>query len=227
MKAFHHRLIEHFGAQYIIEHTLPFVSDRRQQRIQEVIASRLKGIQLAIEAPSDINNALATVRSSEAFGITDVHIIAPEHTAGSLRRITRGTFHWIEIHYHDNLSAFLAHLNSQQIALAGAIMQSPLSISEVPVDKPICLLLGNEHRGLSQNALSHCDHTYKIPMQGMAESLNVSVTGAISVYETTQRRRVALAQSSDLSTEDSQVLTAKYHLHSVSPRMVAARFQIP
>ncbi len=54
-------LIEQYGPETIIEKLDPYINDRRKVRIDTVLKHRLNSIQLAIEAPSDIHNALACI----------------------------------------------------------------------------------------------------------------------------------------------------------------------
>lgn len=205
------------NAQDIIEQLAPFVTERRKAKIQAVLDHRLSSIHLAIESPSDINNALAAIRTSEALGIDTVHIIQPEADARSAKAITQGAIYWVNVVFHDSLEAFVK--NTSNVILAGAKMDGEKPLSDVPVEKPLCLLLGNESRGLSQSAIKHCDLTYRIPMCGMSESLNLSVSAAISLYDTTQRKRALLNKNGDLSKADYLTRQAKAYLQSVPKRL--------
>ncbi len=203
----------------IIEKLTPFVSDARKARIADVIAGRLTSIQLAIEAPSDINNALAAVRSAESLGVSQVHFICPEGDAIAAKPVTQGAFYWVSIIYHDNLNNFLDHCKSEGLQIAGGTVTATQPLHQVPIDKPLCILIGNESRGLSNEAVGACDIEYKIPMVGMSESLNLSVSAALSMYDTTQRKRQLLNGNSDLSVEQQQALQALYYLNSANARM--------
>lgn len=211
-----------------VETLAPFINEKRQARIEEVLAKRLHSIQLAIEHPSDINNALAAVRTAEALGVSKVHIICPEGYAGSARIITQGAFYWIDLAFYESLEQFLVYVKSQQLKLAGGALAEPerqIELQQVPVDYPVCLLLGNEQRGLSQQAKQACDYIYKIPMVGMSESLNLSVSAAISLFDTSNRKRERLAGASDLTREQAMQLRAKYFKQSVSKRLVEQLFK--
>lgn len=214
-----YQLIKKYSAQTIIETLEPFVSDLRKQRIEQVVASRLNSIQLAIEAPSDLNNALATIRTAEALGITNVYITNPEYEATHTRKITQGAFYWAEVSYYSAWAEFLNHIKTQKIILVGATVSSSNELSQIPIDQPICLLMGNEHRGLTQIAQNSCDFLYHIPMYGMTESLNLSVAAAMSLYDTTSRKRKALLHSGDLNEAEKLWLRARYFLNSVSDRL--------
>ncbi len=218
-------LIERYGAEKIIERLQPFISTRRQQRISEVLDSRLLGIQIALEMPADIHNAFAVIRSCEIFGVAKIHIIAPEKIVSGMRPISKGAMDWVEIAFYKNTADFLAEINRQNIRLAGAIPQSGESVHSIPVIEPLCLLLGNEHCGLSPLSKAACHWHYRIPMFGMTESLNLSVAAAISLYETTQRKRQSLQKSGDLSPAAWKHLQARYYLNSVNGRLINALYR--
>jgi len=216
----------------IIESLNPFVTERRKERIKNVLDYRLSSIYLAMECPSDINNALAAIRTAEALGIDTVHIINPEGGAAATRAVTQGAIYWVNVAYHDSLDDFLCWgqvrgqtpEGSDPYLLAGAKMDGKKALSDVPVDKPLCLLLGNESRGLSKSAINACDITYHIPMCGMSESLNLSVSAAISLYDTTQRKRALLKSSGDLSETDYATRLARAYLQSVPKRLAEKLF---
>lgn len=207
----------------VIDALEPLIYTARKARIDAVIAKRIQHIQLAIECPADINNALACVRTAEALGVSCIHIIHPEGTAASAKVITQGAFYWVDVCFYHSLTDFLNTIEPHKMILAGAKMDGDTSVTKLPVnDKPLCLLLGNEHRGLSNAALEACDITYHIPMVGMSESLNLSVSAAISLYDTTTRKRESLGDASDICKGDAQVLRAKYYLNSVNERTIRA-----
>jgi tRNA (guanosine-2'-O-)-methyltransferase len=217
-------ILEQYSADVIIEHLSPYINQKRQERIDDVIQGRLDSIQLVIECPSDINNAFAAIRTAEALGISKVHIITPEGTTLMAKPITQGAFYWVDIIYYNSFDKFLDYAKQQQLALAGGAVDASIPLAEVPVDEPLCILIGNEQRGLSPQAQTACNYLYKIPMVGMSESMNLSVSAAISLYDTTQRKRHHLGSSGDLSTEQQSLTRAKYFLNSVAPRLARGLF---
>ena len=66
------------------------------------------------------------------------------------------------------------------------------SVLEAELTAPrMAVMLGNEQRGLSAEAIALADRRVTIPMTGMVRSLNLSVTAAITLYEVTRQRRRA------------------------------------
>lgn len=62
------------------------------------------------------------------------------------------------------------------------------SLYELDLTKRVALVFGNEHRGLSDEAVRFSDGNFLIPMKGMVQSLNVSVSAAVCLYEALRQR---------------------------------------
>ena len=219
----------------VIKRLEPYITAKRQQRIKYCLQHRLSDIHLAMESTADIHNAMAAVRSAEAFGIVHIHIVTPEGDAKSIRRLTRGAHHWVKLHTHEQFDDFKNYLRQQQLHCAGAVLGGETALNQLPLTQPLCLLLGNEQRGLSTEARLACDTRYQIPMHGMSESFNLSVAAAISLYDVTQRKRSLLAneQSSTLSSTSSsspngqpQIMQQTGNLSSLEYNELLARHYI-
>ena len=212
--------LETFSAQHIIDTLQPYVTQRRQDRIESVLAKRLSSIQVILEVPCDINNAFAILRTCECFGVQHLHVIQPKGEAMSLKRLTRGAWYWVDLTIYNSLAECLSQLPTSPHCIAGAALTGTQTLETVPVEQPLYLLLGNEQYGLSESALQACPTTYQIPMCGMTESFNLSAAAAISLYDTTQRKRRLLQSPGDLNQIEQTHLTARYFLNSVNRRLV-------
>lgn len=223
-------LAERHGVEAMTEALAPFVSERRRARIEAVLGGRLRSLHVAIEAPYDPHNAAAVVRSAEAQGAWQVDVIAASQRVLQARRTTTGTHNWIETRNHRDLDAFLAAIapaRASGMVLAGACVDATHMLEELPVDGPICLLFGNEHAGLSAPAQAACDVRYRIPIHGMAESYNLSVSAALSLYSVCARRRAALGSTGDLDRAQTDLERARCYYRSVDPRHARALFSDP
>jgi tRNA (guanosine-2'-O-)-methyltransferase len=216
------KLLSEHPEQYIIDTLQPYLTDARRERIDAVIECRLNSIQLAIECPSDINNALAAIRTCEALGISHIHIIKQESSAVAIKNITQGAFYWVNVHFYKTMDDFLIFANNEKLQLAGGTVTSEQTLNDIPVETPLCILIGNEQRGLSQQAQQACQYPYKIPMHGMSESMNLSVSAAISLYDVSCRKRQRLGRNGDLSQQQQAHLRAQYYLHSTETRLAHA-----
>ncbi|MFT5319796.1 MAG: tRNA (guanosine-2'-O-)-methyltransferase [Chlamydiales bacterium] len=212
-------IFDRYNPEQIIETLAPFLTDNRKLRISETLQSRIHSIHVAMENPADIHNALAIVRSGEALGISNMHIIREKPKNHRSARTCRGGYRWTDLRYHPTFENFKDDMRQKGFLLAGACLTNEMTLEELPVDKPLCLLFGNEHRGLSEEALQSCDFHYTIPMHGMLESLNLSVSAAISLYETLKRKRDLLNASGDLSREELLKEQARYYINAAKPRV--------
>lgn len=211
--------LRQYSTDSIIDTLLPYVSERRQQRIETTLSHRLESIQLVLESPYDIKNAFTILRTCECLGIQHLHIINPTDEFCSIRRLSRGAQAWIDLVMHPSLDTFFESIPHQGITLAGATPHTTNTIKDVPVNQPLYLILGNEAQGLSSTAKAHCDTLFQIPMHGMSESLNLSAAAAIALHDTCQRKRTQLGQPGDLSNNNKQQQRARYFLNSVNNRL--------
>jgi tRNA (guanosine-2'-O-)-methyltransferase len=182
-------LIHHFGPQFVIERLSPVLTPQRLLKIESIAQGRLDDVAVATEGIWDIHNAMAVIRSAEAMGVDQVFLVDCDYKKGKGHQSSRGTVDWVQVSEIDTWSAFFEKMKHEGWKLAGACPRASLTLSELPAQDKICLVLGNEHRGLSEMARESCDYLYSIPMYGMVESLNLSVAGALSLYDVTTRKR--------------------------------------
>jgi tRNA (guanosine-2'-O-)-methyltransferase len=222
-------LARHYGATTMVERLRPFVSEARQARIEAVLSARLRSVEVAIENPYDPHNAAAVVRSAEALGAWAVHVIAASNRILRAEGTTTGTHNWIETRHHAQLDEFLAEFSvrTDGMLLAGACVDATHMLDELPIDRPICLLFGNEHAGLSSAAQAACSLRFRIPIYGFAESYNMSVAAALSLYSQTSRRRSALGSLGDLDEHTSELERASWYLRSIDERHARLLFPPP
>ena len=86
----------------------------------------------------------------------------------------------------------LVFLKQKGIKILGAFPQAKAVYSAVNLKSPLAVVLGREDLGLSPFWQKQCDIKVKIPMKGLADSLNVSVSAAIILYESLRQRTCPL-----------------------------------
>ncbi len=219
------RFIERAGAQAVIEATASSITAGRRARIEQVLHGRISSVEVAVEHPEDPHNAAAIVRTAEALGAMHVHVIDADPRALDHRWVTQGAFHWVHTHQHSDFADFEQRLgNPKRVRLAGAIMTGELEVDALPVDEPLCILFGNEGNGLSEQAIGACDLTFRVPMFGMSESLNLSVSAAITLQSVVRRRRLTLGTQGELKGTSYLREKARYYGRSVELRLLQACF---
>lgn len=170
-------------------------TSRRQERIDDVLRRRQPTLTVVLEDVHDPHNASAVLRSCDGVGVLDVHLVyvheQPPRT--SFGRSTSGSAaKWIRLNEHESIEACYAVLREQGFTIAATALEpDSRDFYSLDLTRPTALVFGNEMRGVSAAAIAGADMTVYIPMQGMVESLNISVSCAVSLYEAMRQRAVA------------------------------------
>lgn len=170
-------------------------TSRRQRRISEVLARRQTTLTVVLEDIHDPHNVSAVLRSCDGVGILDVHVVyvheKPPRKAFA-RRASGSAAKWLRIHRYDSVEACYRVLRSEGFSIyATSLGEQSVELYDLELVRPTALVFGNEMCGVSDEAVASADATVFIPMQGMVESLNISVACAVSLYEAMRQRSVA------------------------------------
>ncbi len=169
----------------------------REERVRQMLTRRLGSVAVVIEAVHRRHNTSAILRSAEAFGVHEVHLITGKFRPS--QGAARGAERWLELHLWERTEACVAHLRERGFSLWVADLGDDTRPPDaVPVSQPVALLFGNELSGVSDVARALADGLVSVPMRGLTESLNVSVAAACMLQRVAERRR-ALVGHGDLS----------------------------
>ena len=141
-----------------------------------------------------MHNIGAVLRSCDSVGVHEVFVLynEPQLQKDYLelgKRTTAGTRKWIDVHYFtDTEACFEAVRQRYDHIYATHLHQTSVSLYELDLTSSLALMFGNERLGLTEEATAHADGNFVIPQVGMAESLNISVACAVSLYETFRQR---------------------------------------
>jgi len=187
----------------------PIVGEERAAKIDAVAAARLAGVTVVLENLHDPHNGAAALRSTEASGLYEVHVVG-----GALKfseRVTQGCEKWLSIVNHSDIDPCAAALKAHGFRLYAAVPGAPLALDEIDPITPAAFLIGNEHEGLTTRARALADAEFRIPLAGFSQSLNLSVATAITVHTHASRRRAALGRAGDLDGAALDALRARYY----------------
>ena len=79
-------------------------------------------------------------------------------------------------------------VKEQNFIILGADEKSKKQLKSLKFNNKTIVILGSEGKGISSPVLKKCDDTFKIPLQGNIESLNVSVAAGIIMYEISESK---------------------------------------
>jgi 23S rRNA (guanosine2251-2'-O)-methyltransferase len=155
--------------------------------------ARTPPLLLVLDGVQDPHNLGACLRTAEAAGVTAV--IAPRDRAAGLspvvRKVASGAAEIVPLIQVVNLARTLRWLQQREVWIVGTDDQASQTLYDVDLRGPLALVLGAEGTGLRRLTREGCDVLVRIPMQGVVESLNVSVATGVALFEATRQRRSA------------------------------------
>lgn len=145
---------------------------------------------LVAEASEKPGNIGALLRTADAANL-DAVIIANPRTDLYNPNIIRSSVGCVFTQHVFTASTdeIISYLRINHIAiLAAALKDKSIPYFNVNYKKATAIVLGTEDTGLSDQWLERADELIKIPMEGKIDSLNVSVSGAILIFEAKRQR---------------------------------------
>ena len=148
---------------------------------------------LVLDGVTDPHNLGACLRVADGAGAHAV--IAPkDHAVGinaTVAKVASGAAETVPYFMVTNLARTLGELKERNIWVIGTSGDADKNLYQVDLKGPVALVLGAEGPGMRQLTRKTCDELVCIPMQGAVESLNVSVTSAVCLYEALRQRGLA------------------------------------
>jgi tRNA (guanosine-2'-O-)-methyltransferase len=195
-------------ADAVIDALTPHVLPERRARMESVLDARTTRVALAVENLHHNHNGAACIRTAEALGLQDLVTLESLNTfplfaeagggdavgAGDTvgaKKVTRLTDRWMSIHRMRGAADLRAFADAGGMQVWGAAPLGTATLADIPADRPVIVLFGNESSGLLPETISACDATFRIPMYGFVESFNISVSVGIVLHDLLRRRREA------------------------------------
>ena len=215
------------------------ITPQRYEKMLRVLNCRTRRLTMVLEDVYQEHNASAVLRSCDAFGIQDVHIIENKYSLRLSRRVDMGASKWQTIHrytsgdakrvkggtrkdypetelHRRNTLAALEKIREKGYFLAASTLEEGAAgIDDIPVDRPVAVLVGTELTGLSPSARNMADMAFSLPMLGFAQSFNLSVFSAICLSHLSEKMR-AYSRDWELPEDEKQELLLQWLKLSVS-----------
>jgi len=170
-------------------------------------------LRVVLEEVKNIHNASAVVRTCDAAGILYVDIISSSQEPLPVNEaISTRAEKWIQFKYYTSTSDCLRQLKKKGFKIAAThLSKDSLPHTALDYAQPLALVFGNESEGVSKEALSFTDYKIKIPMIGMVQSLNLSVSVGIILYEAIkQRMEKGFYKKGRLSSDEFEIHRKKW-----------------
>lgn len=205
------RMIAAHGAERICAALEPLMSAERIARIDAVLDARLASIIPVVEDVYDPHNGAAVIRSAEALGLQELHVLETGLRFQAAKGITRGCHRWMDLVRWREPQACVTALRARGFRVfATTLAPGAVPADEIDVSRPVAVVFGNEHRGLPDATVAACDGAVVLPMYGFTQSYNLSVSAAMLTSQLAARRRALLGRAGDLDDDRRRHLRARW-----------------
>lgn len=190
---------------------------RRTERVKRLLSLRQPDLRVVLEGVAVAHNASAVIRTCDAAGILHLDLVSPNpDLLGINKAISTKAEKWLEVRIHRSLEACLLPLKKQGLKVAVTHLgESAVDYTEMDYSIPLAIVFGSESEGVSPEALKLADHRIRIPMLGMVQSLNLSVSVGVILFEALkQRRTLGFYEQRRLSDEQFERYLRKWLAHA-------------
>ncbi len=168
------------------------MTPERFAKLKAVLNRRQPDLTVFADGVHKTHNISAILRTCDAVGISRLHAVSTDAEIRRHHLTAGGSKRWVDIVTHETSAAGLAALRADdwQIVVADTGTGS-VDFRDVDYTERLAIVMGEELYGLSDASKTAQDIAIRIPMQGLVESLNVSVATAVILYEAERQRREA------------------------------------
>ncbi len=170
------------------------VSPIRYQNIEPILNHLYENgevpLFVILDRITDVRNFGAIARTAECVGVHAIIIPSKDSvsvTADAIKT-SAGALNKIPVCKVDDLSSTIRFLKDSGVQIAVSTEKSERPLFEADFTVPLAVVMGSEEDGVSLKIMGEADIKVKIPMVGMIESLNVSVSAGIMLYEAVRQR---------------------------------------
>lgn len=178
----------------IFAHLFTNMTPERKEKLVAVLNKRQNDITVVLENVFDPHNISAVMRTCDAVGVQEIYVLntkIPRHKKWGARSSSSAA-KWLTVHQFEDTAACFAQLRKNYSTILTTHLSSDaVDLYTVDMTKPIALVFGNEHAGVSEEVLALADRNFIIPQQGIIRSLNISVACAVTLYEAYRQKQNA------------------------------------
>lgn len=163
-----------------------------EQTFMAELKSKDKILLLILDEIQDPHNLGAIIRTGAAVGVDGI-IITEKNSVKvnyTVIKSSSGSIFGQKIVLSKNIYKTIDNLKKLKIRIAATSLSAQKSQLSTDLKTSCAIIMGNEQKGIRTNLLRLCDDVIKIPIPGRAESLNVSVSAGVILYEALRQRNL-------------------------------------
>ncbi len=190
-----------------------FLTEKRLNKFKAVAIARQHTFHLVLENVHDPHNVSAVLRTCDAAGIPAVSLLYYLEKFPRIgKKSSASAVKWIEKEKYTDIKVCYNSLREKGFKIyATSLTEGAVNLYDVNLSEKCAVVLGNEHRGVSDEAAELADKKIYIPMFGMVQSLNISVAAAVIIYEALRQRLAKnMYDESTLDTKELDLVIDKW-----------------
>ncbi len=165
---------------------------RRFDRLKSVLNHRMSNLTILTEEVEKPHNLSAMLRTCDAVGVLEAHAIFKEDQIPTFNSTAQGSQKWVKLTKHINIEIAIRSLKNMGFKIYGThLNQQAKDYRKIDYKESTAFVLGAEKWGLSESSAQMVDELIYIPMNGMVQSLNVSVAASTLLFEALRQREEA------------------------------------
>ena len=179
--------------QGVVARLVPLASWSDDQLFGHLDALERPAFLLVLDGVTDPHNLGACLRAADAAGV-DAVVTPKDRSAGVdgvVRKVAAGAAEFVPVAAVTNLARTLDSLKQRNIWVAGLDGSADKNLYAADLTGALALVLGAEGEGMRRLTRERCDFLVRIPMAGQVESLNVSVSAGVALFEAVRQRGAA------------------------------------
>jgi 23S rRNA (guanosine2251-2'-O)-methyltransferase len=147
---------------------------------------------IILDKIEDPHNLGAIIRTAECMGVHGIIIQKRNacQVTDTVEKVSAGAISYIKVARVTNITESIRDLKQKGVWIYGLDMDGASNLYDTKIEGSIGLVIGNEGQGISRLVRENCDVIVKIPMVGNINSLNASVSTAISIYEVVRQKNL-------------------------------------
>lgn len=171
---------------------LPKRAPARLRAAERALIHRTRSLAIGLDDLVSPRNLSAIVRTAEALGLQEVHVIQPTGRQRIERTLTMRSERWVDLVWYRDAESFIEAMRRDgRRILVADFGDEAFPIEAVPLSDRVALVVGSEQKGVSPQLRAAADGSFYLPTVGFTSYFNVSVAAAIACWTLDRRMREA------------------------------------
>ncbi|WP_416442248.1 TrmH family RNA methyltransferase [Leeuwenhoekiella sp. A16] len=172
----------------LLQYLESFLTQKRVDLFKQVASQRTNHFTVVNEDVRHLHNTSAVIRSCDAFGVQNVHVIEEKIGRRIDKEIAMGAQKWTTVNRYNNVHETIENLKKDGYRIVATTPHHQAhTLQDFNINTPAALFFGREAEGLSDAVINEADDYIYIPTSGFTHSLNISVSAAIILQNLMQR----------------------------------------